>query len=530
MRAVNVVRWTAASVAMMAFPTLLALFLSQTVSDLVDDSAAWVEKKLSDISLPLNVASREGDAQRVSKLIAAGEDIDASDSIYGLTPLHEAASSGSVESVRILLDAGATVDSLTNRGQTPLHAAAFHGHLDIVEELIDAGADADKVDHNRDTPLFKAADSGNADLVKFLIDAGASVNGVHEDGRTPLFAAAWNNHVDAAGVLLSEGADVDGRVGGLHPAISPMYPASQFGNVEVIKLLLAEGADPEHEGRVKSTPLHIAASHGQDEVVSLLLDSGITDVDEVNGYGYTPLQYAVMGKYPAVASRLMDAGADPDRKIKTEVGKISAAPLTFSASRVVRLVPPSLGIKQTEPGKLDRRQTPLFFSLRPLTGDPDIVAALVEGGADLNAKLSNDATILHLAVDQFNDVDRVRRMLEYGADPNSRDVTGSTPLHYAAFYGYDRTASMLIENGANVSVRNYVGKSALEYTECLRNNSTEDLLIKHGATRDEPVEGDLPMREVCLKLFGNKDATVMRIISWTAPLAGRLFRWFGSWY
>jgi ankyrin repeat protein len=76
------------------------------------------------------------------------------------TPLHWAASSGSLDIVRFLIDKKAEVDFVDNSGWTPLHIAGDHtytfapfllkscpvsaGHDEIVQELVGAGADVNK--------------------------------------------------------------------------------------------------------------------------------------------------------------------------------------------------------------------------------------------------------------------------------------------------------------------------------------------------------------------------------------------------
>ena len=53
----------------------------------------------------------------------------------GYTPLHEAASSGSLDSLKILLDAGAKVNVKSNNGYTPLDMAKREDHSSCVVEL-----------------------------------------------------------------------------------------------------------------------------------------------------------------------------------------------------------------------------------------------------------------------------------------------------------------------------------------------------------------------------------------------------------
>lgn len=99
-------------------------------------------------------------------------------------PLWEAANTGSVENVRLLLDAGARVNAIHDDGTgTPLMAAAYAGHKDVVRLLLSRGADVNQeVDFtfnqvgfnhpdNRQTALDVA--NGKPEIVAMLRAAGA---------------------------------------------------------------------------------------------------------------------------------------------------------------------------------------------------------------------------------------------------------------------------------------------------------------------------------------------------------------------
>ncbi|WP_445168964.1 ankyrin repeat domain-containing protein [Mycolicibacterium sp. Dal123E01] len=77
------------------------------------------------------------------RLLAGGADPNAMDD-EGFTPLHFAAQFDCVEVIRLLLDAGATVDVASRNGTTPVHKALRNttGESEaILEILMEAGGD-----------------------------------------------------------------------------------------------------------------------------------------------------------------------------------------------------------------------------------------------------------------------------------------------------------------------------------------------------------------------------------------------------
>ena len=98
----------------------------------------WTEDGFS--ALHLAAFFRQPNA--VGLLIEAGADIDAeARNGSGLRPINSAAASTVVDSVRILLEAGADPDVQQAGGYTALHSAAHNDNLEMAQALIDAGAD-----------------------------------------------------------------------------------------------------------------------------------------------------------------------------------------------------------------------------------------------------------------------------------------------------------------------------------------------------------------------------------------------------
>lgn len=89
---------------------------------------------------PLHLAAEFGNLRAIELLLSHGADLKARQ-IAGATPLHLAAGrSGDPEVIRLLLARGAEVDALNGLKMTPLFNAAATGRLAIVELLLAAGA------------------------------------------------------------------------------------------------------------------------------------------------------------------------------------------------------------------------------------------------------------------------------------------------------------------------------------------------------------------------------------------------------
>ncbi|XP_034252516.1 KN motif and ankyrin repeat domain-containing protein 2 [Thrips palmi] len=84
---------------------------------------------------------------------------------HGQTALMLAVSHGRLDTVRLLLEAGADVNIQDEDGSTALMCAAEHGHLDIIKILLSqADCDVTVVDHDGSTALSIAMEAGHRDI------------------------------------------------------------------------------------------------------------------------------------------------------------------------------------------------------------------------------------------------------------------------------------------------------------------------------------------------------------------------------
>jgi ankyrin repeat protein len=190
------------------------------------------------------------------------------------------------------------------------------GQLDTVNLLLAAGADIDTIAKRgpkveATTALLLALQKDESEMVRFLIERGADVNRIDENGLTPLVAAADKGNSDIFTILLAEGADprIPDRKGR-----TPLMAAVENGNVNIINALLAEGFDPNCADSEGNTLLHIAINENNTEAFKVLLENG-ADPRAANMYGWTPLhRAAATDAAEEVFEALLAEGADPNAR------------------------------------------------------------------------------------------------------------------------------------------------------------------------------------------------------------------------
>ncbi|EAU85260.2 hypothetical protein CC1G_10046 [Coprinopsis cinerea okayama7 len=187
--------------------------------------------------------------------------------------VHSAAQNNQLSLLRTLLaENPALVNSVDVDERTPLHWAASSGSLDVARFLIDQKAEVDKVDNSGWTPLHIAVSAGNYDIVQELIGGGAD----NDKGITPLHYAASKSRIDIGKLLISRGADYNARDNANQ---LPLHRAATTGSTGFIRLLL-ESSTPSNKlrlntaDRVGNTPLHLAMESAHAEAAVLLINAG----------------------------------------------------------------------------------------------------------------------------------------------------------------------------------------------------------------------------------------------------------------
>ena len=122
---------------------LAGLFLAikgpapKVLEALLADPRLNVETRTAQDESPLMLAALAGMTEVCSQLIALNADVNKP----GWTPLHYAATTSQVATVRLLLDNYAYIDAESPNQTTPLMMAAKYGNAQTVQLLLEAGAD-----------------------------------------------------------------------------------------------------------------------------------------------------------------------------------------------------------------------------------------------------------------------------------------------------------------------------------------------------------------------------------------------------
>jgi ankyrin repeat protein len=427
-------------------------------------------------------AAQQGNRNAIRMLIQQRADVNAAQP-DGTTALHWAARSEDAELTAMLIKAGANVKAANRFGMTPLAVACTSGNAAIIEQLLQAGEDANAVfTQGGDTALMTAARAGKVDAIRVLLNHGADVNKANARGQTPLMWAVADKNAAAAKLLIEKGANVNAHT-------NPLPPPGK------LDLIFSAPAPP---GGM--TALLFAVRQNDMESVKVLLAGG-ADLKQTAADGTTPLLIAIINAHRTLAKYLLDQGADPnmaDDKGRTPLyAAIDMRNLEWST----RPAPP-----EKDP-----------FS------DLDLIQALLEKGANVNAKLTKKlplrgqpsfdgrwanqagATPFWRAA-QSDDVTVMRLLLKYGANPLEPSADKTTPLMVAAGVGWSDGQShgsqaeapeaiqICLDAGADINAVNDDGYTALHGASFRGANEVVQFLVDHGARMDiKNKEGRMPI-------------------------------------
>ncbi|KAH8765212.1 ankyrin repeat-containing domain protein [Hyaloscypha sp. PMI_1271] len=324
----------------------------------------------------LLIVAGQGNVDRIQQLIDAGGDPNYKAKEDDESALHKAARSGHSEAISVLLTSLAKLNAKNKIGETPLHLASGVA-VGPVRVLVNANARFDLSDIDGLTALHNAAGWGLPDVLEVLVKAGAPVNAKSKSGYTALHHACYYDSSECVRILLESDAWVDAKADGWEWQL--LHTAALHGAVASATCLLREAETLRINTRhLFGTPLHIAARQGYSAIASLLLEHG-ADVNSRDNKKRTPLHRVLIARVTS-NSKSLESSIDVD----------------FGNSRFYPLVPLLLDYGADVNAIGEDGETPLSMLLCPRSKslwkhrsvDHDFAKALLEGGADIQGSKS----------------------------------------------------------------------------------------------------------------------------------------------
>ncbi|XP_010146323.1 PREDICTED: ankyrin-1-like, partial [Eurypyga helias] len=432
----------------------------------------------------LHMAALKDDSGLAEMLVKAGASTDGTDE-RGQTALDYAVSQGSENTAKVLLEAGASVDSSTaERAFNSNHPAIFKILLEYSKDL---SSDI------MELALFRAVQKNLPGIVAALVDRGTDINTCNEEQYTPLLVACEMGKAESAEVLIEKGANVRIKTPASDTAL---HLAVRAGAASIADLLLRQGMEINLVNQACETPLHVAALHNRGALVDLLVNAG-AKINAVTKELVTPLHIASQRGNSDVARQLLHHKANVNVKDKQ-----SKSSLHFAAERGHKTIVEMLLNAHADPNAQDKeKKTPLHAAAvrghlsvvkvllakkgrfgakdmdgctpmhyAAMKGNTEIVKILLTSGKNKNIDDRNiwRKTALHIAA-EYGHSDLVKLLLSYGAAVNALDSSKDTPLHCACKAGHLHAASSLVNwsqgEKANLLAANSLRKTPLQVAE-----------------------------------------------------------------
>lgn len=458
----------------------------QIVSTLIEHNAN-LEATTRDRVSPIIKAAENGRGIVLLQLLAAGAYPDSED-LEGETALFKvSAYPNNTFLVENLIDRGANPNHRSISQSTPLHYAAFFGNYPNSVMLLNKGAEIDAVNERGERPADKVCscltNSGmqgalscpfgscltpkEIESLELLLGGRSTPEAVSaasgpaspsaafpiqqaESPAASLDASTEKPNVDADQALLK--AVVAGEVDGVDASVSsgantetrnvdgftPLIMASYLGHGEIVKQLLRAGASIEAKDNLGFTALQAAAQEGRVEVVRILISKN-ANVNTHSNDKATPLIKATELGHLQVVRVLLNAGAETEACCTLDGG--SALTVAAEANHF------------------------------------EIVMELIRQGANVSATTTGGRTALFKANAHKDTRKMLEVLIDNGTPVNHRDDMDDTALGYAAFFGNKKNVKYLLGAGADPTIRNSMGELARDMVcHCITNEGVDGFL------------------------------------------------------
>ena len=319
-----------------------------------------------------------------------------------------------------------------------------------VPAAVEVDPGAEQVTGTADERLVAALRAGRVETGLEALAAGADPLALpgeaDRDQRTLTMLAALQGDLRLLRQLIARGVDLNQQHGGLTVLLAATRD-SWHGRPEAVMTLLANGADARLADNEGNTPLHHASRSTDPAVAALLLDAG-AQVDTLNADGCSPLWIACACGNWRLARFLIEHGA------------------------------------RAEPAN----GQPVLLAAVSGDDDPGGAQLLLRHKARVDARGPAQRTALLQAAAAGN-ADIVAVLLEAGADRNAADASGRTALLEAAAHAHAAVVTRLAQARVNAHVVDADQRNALQLA--CRAGATPELLRELMALGIDPQQPDV---------------------------------------
>ena len=353
--------------------------------------------------------------------------------------------------------------------ESPLHTAVRLGRLDDFQRIIEEKIiDINDINANHETPLHLACALGNKHIVHILISNGADMYKKDIFNNAPIHRAVSQGHRDTMDYLITDCA-CNPNIKGYHGR-TLLHFACGIGSIKLVTTLIEKyGISPMATDSVIHVPLSIAVSHGQEEVVRLLIDK-YTSLDSTD-LSYLLQLACYCGHASVVKTLVLEYKADIDID---ESGAFGWSMLGGSIEMVQLLI-----TEFDQDPLSDSGDGNTLLHMACCGGHEELARLLIINyncSVDVENKIQQ--TPLHLAC-SFGHSSIVRMLVsEFKADATRRDDNNDTAVSKAAEGGHVEIVQALItELGCSPEVTGYDGRSLLHEACCSGSVKLAEMLI-----------------------------------------------------
>ena len=252
----------------------------KTALDLANDKSEEIadlirEKSGIDVSLDEKQAKiieeiTKNSTSRAIKLITNNKNLVCIKDKSSYTLLHRAAMNGNLEIMNALIDFGADVDAVTNKGTSVLMSAISKDMYAAFKLLVKRGANPNIADRNGNTVSHKAAQNENIKYYKIIKDCDPNVK--NKNGVSPLDILIENKRYDIISMLR-------------------LVDIVDYGNQKFALKMIEKAKDVNSYDRMRNA-LHSAVSQNFETVVNKLIEKG-ADINLTDNNGKTAAMIAL---------------------------------------------------------------------------------------------------------------------------------------------------------------------------------------------------------------------------------------------